>query len=179
MQTASIPYASKSSKNHFRIYSKSYNGSIANLRKTISRAARYRYERDGNVINLSKHSVTKKQFKVLNKNLNFCPTPEYYNKKEIKSDTKKIERKIKLKDFFELKNQEKLKENNSTFTYISSITPKSAWESQKITAPLTSSRKHLIDKLFKNKQALPRNNISQHEKNNISEVLKQEELQYY
>ena len=50
---------------------------------------------------------------------------------------------------------------------------------QKFTTPFTSSRKHLIDKLFENKQALPHNNISQHEKNNISEVLKQEELQYY
>ena len=179
MQTASIPNTSKSNKNHSQIYSKSYNGSISNLRKTISRAARYRYDRDGNVINLSKHSVTKKQFKVLNKNLNFCPTTEYYNKKEIKTDMKKIRRKIKLKGVFELKNQDELNENNSTFTYISSITPKSAWEPQKFTTPFTSSRKHLIDKLFENKQALPHNNISQHEKNNVSEVLKQEELQYY
>ena len=27
------------------------------------------------------HDVKKKKFKVLNKNLNFCQTPEYYNKK--------------------------------------------------------------------------------------------------
>ena len=50
---------------------------------------------EGNVINLFEYSFTKNQFKVLNKNLNFCPTPGCYNKKEIKT-----ERKIKLKAFF-------------------------------------------------------------------------------
>ena len=52
-------------------------------------------------MNLRKHSFTKKQFKVLNKNLHFRPAPGYYNKKEIKTDIKNFERKIKLKSFFE------------------------------------------------------------------------------
>ena len=37
---------------------------IINLRKTVSRAIRYRDDPEGNVINLSKYSFTKKQFKV-------------------------------------------------------------------------------------------------------------------
>ena len=64
------------------ILSKNY-ANIVNIRKTISRASRYRDDPDGNVMNLSKHSFTKKQFKVLSKNLIFCPTPGYYNKKEV------------------------------------------------------------------------------------------------
>ena len=81
-------------------------------KKTISRDAQYSNDPYRNVINLSKHSFTVLnksikfiQFKVLNKNLNFCPTPGYYNKREIETDTKKFERKVKLKCFFELKNQ--------------------------------------------------------------------------
>ena len=58
--------------------------------------------------------IYKKQFKVSNKNLNFCPKLGYYNKKENKTDRRNFERKIKLKRFFELKNQDKTNENNST-----------------------------------------------------------------
>lgn len=47
-----------------------------------------------------KYLFTKNQFKVLNKNLNFCPTPGSYIKKEIKTDIKNFERKIKLKALF-------------------------------------------------------------------------------
>ena len=58
--------------------------------------------------------IYKKQSKVLNKNLNFCPTPGYYNKKEIKTYVTNFERKIKRRSAFELKNQNKHNENNST-----------------------------------------------------------------
>ena len=44
----------------------------------------------GNVRNLSKYSFTKNQFKVVNKNLNFCLTPGCYSKKEIKTEIKKL-----------------------------------------------------------------------------------------
>ena len=71
-----------------------------------------------------KHSFTKKQFKVLNKNLNFCPTSGY-NKKEIKTDMKNFEKKTKLKSFFELKTQNKLNKNNSASSDILNIKPKS------------------------------------------------------
>ena len=84
VRSKALQMASILNGGRFQIYSKSY-GNIVNLQKAISRAAWYRDEPDGNVINLSKHSFTKKQFKVLNKNLNFCPTPGYYNKKEIMS----------------------------------------------------------------------------------------------
>ena len=78
----------KPNKKHSQISSKKKNyQNIVNLRKTISRPARYGDDPYANVINLSKHSFTKKQFKVVkNKNLNFCPMRRHYNKKEIKTD---------------------------------------------------------------------------------------------
>ena len=131
--------ANKPNKKRSQIHSKSY-GNIVSLRKTISRAARYRDDPDGNVINLSKHSFTKIQFKVLHKNLNFCPTPGYYNKKEVKTDIKNFERKIKLKSFFELKKQDKPNKNNNTSSDIPNIKAKSIWEPPpKIATPLTRS----------------------------------------
>ena len=59
---------------------------LSTYEKAISRATWYRDDLGGSVINLSKHSFTKKQIKVLNKNLNLCSTSGYYNKKEIKNN---------------------------------------------------------------------------------------------
>ena len=61
--------------------------------------------------------------KVLNKHLNFCLTPGYYNRKEVKPDIKNFERKIKLKSFFELKKQDKPNENNNMSSDILNIKP--------------------------------------------------------
>ena len=48
-----------------------------------------------------------------------------YNKKEIKTDIKSFEMKIKLKSFFELKNQNKTNKNNSASSDIPNMKPKS------------------------------------------------------
>ena len=141
MQTVSILNRGQQTnqiKKRSRIYSKKY-GNIVSLQKTISMAARYRDDPDGNVINLSKHSFTKKQFKVLNKISNFCPTPGYYNKKAIKTDIKILERKVKLEISCELKNQSIINEKNSASLDIPNIKPKSTWDPPKITTPLTHS----------------------------------------
>ena len=47
-----------------------------------------------------KYLFTKNQSKVLNKSLSFCLSPGSYIKKEIKTDIKNFERKIKLKALF-------------------------------------------------------------------------------
>ena len=112
---------------------------------------------DGNVINLSKHSFTKIQFKVLHKNLNFCPTPGYYNKKEVKTDIKNFERKIKLKSFFELKKQDKPNKNNNTSSAIPNIKAKSTWEPPKNCHTINTfieAPNNDVDELFKHKQTL-------------------------
>ena len=43
---------------------------------------------------------TREEFKLLNKNLNFCPRPSYFNKQKLNSDLLQFYRRIKLKSFF-------------------------------------------------------------------------------
>ena len=103
--------------------------------------------------------------------MNFCPTPGYYNKKGIKTDIKNFERKIKPKIFLELKNQHKPNENNSKSSDIPNIKPKPTWEPPKNYHTINTFIEALnndVDELFEHRQTLPRNNISQHEKNIIS-----------
>ena len=50
-------------------------------------------------------SFTFYEFKLLNKNLNFCPTPKRYNKKQFKNDIDTSIRKVKLKAHFKIKNK--------------------------------------------------------------------------
>ena len=38
------------------------------------------------IFNLTKHSFTRAEYKLLNKNLNFVPTPKVYNKNELDAD---------------------------------------------------------------------------------------------
>ena len=52
------------------------------------------------IINLSSKSFTVYDFKLLNKGLNFCPTPGIYNSREFDHDLKQFNRKIKLKAHF-------------------------------------------------------------------------------
>ena len=91
-----------------------------------------------------------------------------YNKKEIKTDIKSFEMKIKLKSFFELKKQNKPNKNNSASSDIPNMKPKSTWEPQKnhntIINTFIEALNNDVDEFFKHKQTLPRKNISQHEK---------------
>ena len=51
-------------------------------------------------MNLSTKNFSKPEFKVLGYNLNFIPTPDKINKKELAQDMKKFGRRIKLRDHF-------------------------------------------------------------------------------
>ena len=84
------------------------------------------------------------QFKVLNKILHFYPMPGYYNKKEIKTDIKNFERKIKLKSFFELENQINLTKTMVHLQIILISNLKKPGNLLKITTSLTCSYKNLI-----------------------------------
>ena len=61
-----------------------YNANVNRIRKTLQRTIRYHLDPLNNVINLSTKSFTFYEFKLLNKNLNFCPTPKRYNKNNLK-----------------------------------------------------------------------------------------------
>ena len=81
----------------------------------------------GNVVNLSKHKFTIPQFKLLNKNLIFCPTPGNYDQIIFKADIKKFTRKIKLKAHFgTTDSEEQSNEQLKKEFYIKN--PNSTWE---------------------------------------------------
>ena len=52
------------------------------------------------MINLSNSGFTVNEFKLLGKNLNFVPTPDAVNKKELLKDIDKFNRRIKLRAHF-------------------------------------------------------------------------------
>ena len=58
------------------------------------------------MVNLSDHTITESQTSVLNKGLNFCPTPREPDMGEISSDFDKFFRILKLKNFFHKKSME-------------------------------------------------------------------------
>ena len=70
------------------------------LQKTIEKSLRHQSDPNGNIINLTKHLFTKTECKLLNKNLNFIPTPKVYNKRELDKDSNEFFRRIKLKAYF-------------------------------------------------------------------------------
>ena len=51
-------------------------------------------------MNLSEKGFTKNEYKLLGYNLNFIPTPEKLNKKEIMENVNNFNRRVKLKSHF-------------------------------------------------------------------------------
>ena len=47
----------------------------------------YRSESFGNILNLSKHSFSLNTYNLVNRNLNFIPSPKQYSLKELDTDT--------------------------------------------------------------------------------------------
>jgi hypothetical protein len=70
------------------------------LRRTIGSTERFREDPFGQVINFSKKSFSKPEYKLLGYNLNYIPTPNSINKKELAQDIKQFGRRIKLRDHF-------------------------------------------------------------------------------
>ena len=58
--------------------------------KAVIKLVQYRNHPDGNATNFSTSTFTNYQFKLLNKNLNFCPQPGYINKTQINKDIKQF-----------------------------------------------------------------------------------------
>ena len=83
----------------YNIHRRNYEN-FENLRETIEKSIRHQSDPNGNIINLTKHSFTKAEYKLLNKNLNFIPTPKVYNKNELDADLNDFFRRIKLKAYF-------------------------------------------------------------------------------
>ena len=62
-----------------------HHANFTRIQKAISRTIQHRYDPNRNIISLSKHSFTEEHYDLLNKNLNFCPTPGNYNKRIMKN----------------------------------------------------------------------------------------------
>ena len=78
------------------------------------------------MINLSKHSFTKRQYDLVNKNLNSCPRPGQYNTIILKKDLESFNRKIKSKAFLCKKNAQK--QNTELANKEPNIKSKTNWE---------------------------------------------------
>ena len=103
----------------------------------------------------------------MNKNLNFCPTPGYFNKKELQSDLENFKRKIKLKAYFSTKESNHQNNHQNDNQDVSKPTlilnSKSTWQPSKnhhTVETFIESLDNDIEKLITNKQKLPKNNLS-------------------
>ena len=80
------------------------------LRRTIENTSELQFDPAGQVINLSKKRITKRTFKLLNKNLNFVPIQTNFSKTTLNKALLGFNRRIKLKAHF------KNAENRDRFT---------------------------------------------------------------
>ena len=65
--------------------------------------------------NLSKKTFTKETFQLLNKNLNFIPTPSIFNKNQLNKQRDDFFRLIKLKAYFKDNNMHNSSTENQLF----------------------------------------------------------------
>ena len=112
----------------------------------------------------------KYQYKILNKNLNFCPTPERYKKNEVINNFKKFERKIKLKAHFALQENHDINQLN----YEKYIIPKKrTWKTNKNDHTVNTFVKAIdndIENLLTKKTTLPKSNLSIREKEALEQL---------
>ena len=65
-------------------------------------------------MNLAIHSLARDSYKLLNKNLNFIPTPNVYSKQKLYTELQHFYQLVKLKRYFQNKeNQTPIDENQS------------------------------------------------------------------
>ena len=72
-----------------------------------------------NVFNLSKRVLTEVELKLLSKGLTFIPTPEKFDKHQIKLDVEEFGRQVKLRLFF--------KDDEKDFSYTPAFRVPSTW----------------------------------------------------
>ena len=73
---------------------------LLRLQREIKKSVRHRHDPDRNVINLTNHFFSRDTFKLLNKNLNFIPTPDVCNEQKLDKELQNFYRLIKLKGYF-------------------------------------------------------------------------------
>ena len=104
-----------------------YIGNFRRIRETIQRASKYNSDPFGNVINLSNFKFCIPVYKLLGKNLNFCPTPGTYNKNIFKTEMDQFYRRLKLRGHFGNDNHDR-----RTITEEDIFKPMSNWEPRQV-----------------------------------------------
>ena len=76
------------------------NNGYRKLKKTLRSNVKTKLDPFGNAVNLSDKIFSKREFSLLNKNLNFCPRSNKYNKQNLNKDLLKFYRNIKVRAHF-------------------------------------------------------------------------------
>ena len=79
---------SESSCSHQVTFIEKAMSTLSVCNQKFKKMVEYRTGAFGNILNLSKHSLSLGIYKLLNKNLNFVPTPKQYKTKQLDTDTK-------------------------------------------------------------------------------------------
>ena len=120
---------------------------------------------------LSTKSFTFYEFKLLNKNLNFCPTPNRYNKKQFKNDIETFIRKVKLKAHF--KNKEQGIENDEfRISRNKTWTPKENHHTETFAQAFQND----LLKEEKNIKQIPHKNLSEKEEDALQNLSKRDDI---
>ena len=101
----------------YNIYQRNHEN-FDNLWKTIEKSIRHQSDQNGNIINLTKLSFKKADYKLLNKNLNFIPTPKVYNKNGANADLIDSFRRIKLNEYSKNTPNNKNEDESRLFEHI-------------------------------------------------------------
>ena len=127
---------------------------------------------------MTSFSFSKNVYKLLNKNLNFIPTPKLYNKKELKNDLDVFFRRIKLKAYFkDNPNETKSKKSELYFPSKTNWTPKDNHHS--IDTYIEAVKKDLnetIDKPYKDSKKTKSHNLSKGEIEALSYLSKRDDI---
>ena len=94
------PKRDSSSFNNYKLYARHHDRFIK-LQRAIKNTIRLQSDPAGQIINLTQKIFSRETFKFLNKNLNFVPTQNKINKKELHNQLDKFYRRIKLKAHFQ------------------------------------------------------------------------------
>ena len=148
---------------------------IKKLWRTVENTTRYQSDPIGHVINLSKKTFTKGTFQLLNKNLNFIPTPKVYNKDKLNKELESFYRLLKLKAYFEDNENTKL----TTEQQIFKPQKKEKWTPNKnhhtVLTYIGATQRGLEKEQTKMKEK-PYNNLTKNKRTSMKELSEREDI---
>ena len=123
---------------------------------------------------MSKKEFTYNEFKLLNKDLNFCPTPGRYNKSKYNNDVNNFIRKIKLKAHF--KNTENVNKNSTFYIRNSNKNPWTPKQTHHTVETFTEAFKNELKEEQNKQTQLPKNNLTTKEREALRDLSSREDI---